>query len=100
MRQRTLLPLLILAAFTLALAGNAADIPADVGMYGGTPERNMVSSETGLPTTWDLASGKNVKWRQPLGSQSYGGPVIAGGNSLPQLPRCQRARWQDGQFHS
>ncbi len=51
----------------------------DVGMFGGTPARNMVSEATGLPSTWDLESGQNVKWRQPLGSQSYGGPVVAGG---------------------
>jgi outer membrane protein assembly factor BamB len=75
MKKKTILFLPLLAAVSLIGAG----IPDDVGMYGGTPERNMVSSETGLPSTWDLSSGKNVKWRQPLGSQSYGGPVIAGG---------------------
>lgn len=80
MRQRTLpLSLLTLAALALAIPTFAEEIPDDVGMYGGTPSRNMVSDETGLPADWDLSTGKNVKWRQPLGSQSYGGPVIAGG---------------------
>ncbi len=81
MRQRQPLLFLIPVLATLVLTGAvaAANIPDDVGMYGGTPSRNMVSDETGLPSTWDLSSGKNVKWRQPLGSQSYGGPVIAGG---------------------
>ena len=51
----------------------------DVGMYGGTPSRNMVSDETGLPSSWDLKTGKNIKWKQPLGSQSYGGPLVVGG---------------------
>ncbi len=81
MRQKSLTILLIpiFAGLTLAGVAAAASIPDDVGMYGGTPARNMISSETGLPATWDLESGENVKWRQPLGSQSYGGPVIAGG---------------------
>ena len=33
----------------------------------------------GLPTTWDVKTGKNVKWVAELGSQSYGNPVVAGG---------------------
>jgi len=48
-------------------------------MFGGTLTRNMVSDATGLPDTWDFRSGQNIKWRQSLGSQAYGGPVIAGG---------------------
>src|SRR6266446_10707609 len=48
-------------------------------MWGGTPDRNMVSPMKGLPTSWDVASKKNVKWVAQLGSQSYGNPVIAGG---------------------
>lgn len=48
-------------------------------MYANTPDRNMVSDAEGLPTTWNLKTGENVKWTQPLGSQSYAGPVIHGG---------------------
>ena len=48
-------------------------------MWGGTPDRNMVSSMKGLPTTWDVKTKKNVKWVAELGSQAYGNPVIAGG---------------------
>jgi outer membrane protein assembly factor BamB len=48
-------------------------------MWGGTPDRNMVSTETGIPRTWDVAAGENVKWAADLGSQSYGNPVVAGG---------------------
>ena len=47
-------------------------------MYGGTPSRNMVSEEKNLPSSWNIETGKNVKWQQSLGSQSYGGPVVAG----------------------
>jgi outer membrane protein assembly factor BamB len=48
-------------------------------MWGGTPDRNMVSSMKGLPAEWDVKTKKNVKWVADLGSQSYGNPVVAGG---------------------
>jgi len=48
-------------------------------MWGGTPDRNMVSALTGLPAAWDIKTKKNVKWVAELGSQSYGNPVVAGG---------------------
>ena len=51
----------------------------DWPMWGGTPDRNMVSSMKGIPTTWDVNTKKNVKWMAQLGSQSYGNPVVAGG---------------------
>ena len=54
-------------------------ISADWPMWGGTPSRNMVSPLKGMPTTWDVKSGKNVKWVAELGSQSYGNPVVASG---------------------
>src|ERR1700687_3264363 len=49
------------------------------GMYGGPPARNMAADPTHLPSRWDPATGLNVKWTADLGSQSYGGPVVAGG---------------------
>ena len=51
----------------------------DWHMWGGSPDRNMVSDATGMPTTWDVKTGQNIKWVAALGSQSYGNPVIAGG---------------------
>src|SRR3712207_6281122 len=51
----------------------------DWPMWGGTPDRNMVSPMKGLPTEWDIKTKKNVKWVAALGSQSYGNPVVAGG---------------------
>lgn len=48
-------------------------------MWGGSPDRNMVSDATGMPTTWDVKTGENIKWVAALGSQSYGNPVIGGG---------------------
>src|SRR5205809_2374065 len=51
----------------------------DWPMWGGTPDRNMVSNMKGLPTSWDIKTKKNVKWVAALGSQTYGNPVVAGG---------------------
>jgi len=70
--------LLLLAIFQLSGTVLAADLP-DRSMFGITPSRNMVSSETNLPERWEVATGQNVKWTASLGSQSYAGPVIAGG---------------------
>jgi len=50
----------------------------DWPMWGGTPDRNMVSAMKGLPTTWDIKTKKNVKWVAELGSQTYGNPVVSG----------------------
>jgi outer membrane protein assembly factor BamB len=51
----------------------------DWPMWGGTADRNMVSDMKGLPTSWDVKTGRNVKWVQKLGSQTYGNPVVANG---------------------
>jgi len=48
-------------------------------MWGGGPNRNMVSDEKGIPRTWDIKTKTNIKWEAELGSQSYGNPVVAGG---------------------
>ena len=63
----------------LVLAATATGLSADWPMWGGTPGRNMVSPMIGLPTTWDIKTGKNVKWVAELGSQSYGNPTVGGG---------------------
>ncbi len=66
-----------------AIVGSAQD-PAqaqtgDWPMLGGSPDRNMVSGETGISAKWDLKKKENVKWVVKLGSPTYGAPVIAGG---------------------
>jgi len=68
----------IILSAVVVVAASAA-VSADWPMWGGTPSRNMVSDMTGAPTTWDLKTGKNVKWVVELGSQSYGNPTVAGG---------------------
>ncbi len=47
-----------------------------------SPSRNRVSDEKGLPASFDLATGSNVKWVAALGSEAYAGPVVAGGKVL------------------
>ena len=71
----------LLLSSTAGPAGLAASDPGggDWPMWGGTPDRNMVSSMKALPTEWDVRTKKNVKWVAALGSQSYGNPVVAGG---------------------
>jgi outer membrane protein assembly factor BamB len=51
----------------------------DWPMWGGSPDRNMVSSIKGLPTDWNPEKRTNIKWVSTLGSQSYGNPVVGGG---------------------
>ena len=63
----------------IVVAASAAVMASDWPMWGGTPSRNMVSDAKGLPTTWDIKTGKNVKWVAELGSQSYGNPTVANG---------------------
>src|SRR5438876_1155510 len=66
----------------LALLPLAASrcLAADWHMWGGTHERNMINTvEKNIPDSWDVTTGKNIKWVSQLGSQSFGNPVIAGG---------------------
>lgn len=85
-------------ALTVLITGTPlrASDPAtgDWPMWGGTPDRNMVSNMKGLPAEWDIKTKKNVKWSAELGSQSYGNPVVAAGvvlvgtnNEAPRDPK-------------
>ena len=73
----------ILAVAAVALAGGQQQTTRPAGndwpMLGGSPDRNAVSAEKGIPHEWNIKAKKNVKWVAPLGSYSYGGPVVAGG---------------------
>ncbi len=75
----TLIPRTLAGLFLCSLPSlRAADWP----MLGGSPERNMVSTEKGLPIAWDeggKSPRKNIKWVAELGEVTYGAPVISGG---------------------
>jgi outer membrane protein assembly factor BamB len=67
------------ASRPLSGTSEATSEGGDWPMWGGTPDRNMVSSMKGLPTNWDVEKKVNVKWVATLGSQSYGNPTVARG---------------------
>ncbi|NWF85760.1 MAG: PQQ-binding-like beta-propeller repeat protein [Bryobacteraceae bacterium] len=68
---------ILCAGSVLALAGDPGT--NSWPMWGGTPDRNMVSSMKGVPARWDVAKKENIKWVAQLGSQSYGNPTVGGG---------------------
>src|SRR5262245_16033343 len=71
---------ILLSAFYLLPSASASDPGSgDWPMWGGTPDRNMVSNMKGLPTSWDVGKKTNVKWVAQLGSQTYGNAVVSGG---------------------
>ncbi len=63
----------------------------DWPQWGGTRLRNNAPNVTGLPTEWnigkfdrktgewDKSKAENIRWFANLGSQTYGNPVVAGG---------------------
>jgi len=63
-------------------AGGPKGGKGDWAMFGGSLSRNMANTTVkGLPSEWNIDEGetKNIKWAADLGSQSYGGPLVAGG---------------------
>jgi outer membrane protein assembly factor BamB len=70
-------------------------------MYGGTNQRNMANTtDKDIPESWNVGEGKkdwkNIKWAIDLGTDAYGGPVIAGGriyvgtnNGRPRDPKIK-----------
>lgn len=66
-------------AVSLAAVPSAPLAAADWPMWGGDADRNMVSTESGIPRTWNIKDKTNVKWVAEIGSQSYGNPVVADG---------------------
>ncbi len=77
----------------------APALAADQPQWGQAWSRNMVSSETNLPETFDPASGKNLRWTVKLGTEGHSTPVVAGGkiylgtnNGAPRDPKHQGDR--------
>jgi len=85
-RKKTVLQTIVLTAL---VAGIYASFPysciaqgSDSPQWGEKHSRNMVSGETGLPESFDPATGKNIKWVASIGSDAYATPVVAGGKVL------------------
>lgn len=53
--------------------------PGDWPQWGGTGFRNNTPPGRDIPTEWDVESGRNIRWSMPLGSETYGNPVVANG---------------------
>lgn len=75
--MKHLLLTLVFAAPAALLAGDPGT--ADWPMWGGSADRNMVSSQKGIATSWDITKKTNIKWVATLGSQAYGNPVVGNG---------------------
>ncbi len=73
---------LLITALFFGLAAISIVCAEDQPQWGQRYSRNMVSDETGLPETLDPATGENIKWVAPLGTQTYSTPVVAGGRVL------------------
>ncbi|CAN5504358.1 PQQ-binding-like beta-propeller repeat protein [soil metagenome] len=86
MNKQLIAPLLV-AALAVPVATTAGDWPT----WGGGPQRDMASDETGIPIDFDpgeykkgteeidLATTKHARWVAKLGSSSYGTPTVADG---------------------
>ena len=62
MRKKFIAGALVAIPATLfVLWASDTNAGGDWPMWGGTPDRNMVSKMKGIPTSWDVKSGKNVK---------------------------------------
>jgi outer membrane protein assembly factor BamB len=86
---------LIAWIFLFPMLSPAADQP----QWGQLHSRNMVSEETGLPATFNVETGENIKWSVELGQSTYTTPIIVGGkvligtnNENPRNPKHQGDR--------
>jgi len=81
-----------LFAFKLDDNGNPIIDGGDWAQWGGTSYRNNTPEATGIPIDWSVGrlnretgvwtGQKNIKWVSPVGSQTYGNPVVSGGKVL------------------
>jgi outer membrane protein assembly factor BamB len=72
-----LIQLLLPTLFTLSTFSTI--LAADQPQWGQAWNRNMVSSETNLPDSFDPKTGKNIKWIAQLGTESHSTPIVGGG---------------------
>jgi outer membrane protein assembly factor BamB len=89
------LVLSVVSATVVADHARAEDQP----QWGQRYSRNMVSDEKYLPATFDPATGENILWTAPLGTETNSTPVVANGkviictnNARPRDPRHEGRR--------
>ena len=82
------------ALFLVASGFLAGSFAADQPQWGEAWSRNMVSGERGLPATFDIATGRNVKWQTEIGTEAYSSAIVASGrvyigtnNGRPKDPK-------------
>lgn len=107
MRLMAIMLIMTLNLWGTAIAGTSPKVSTDPGqpkvhakdwpMWGGRPDRNMVSDEKALPSTWDVSTKKNIKWIADLGTSTYGNPVVSDGkifigtnNGRPRNPAIKK----------
>jgi outer membrane protein assembly factor BamB len=83
----------------LLLATPIALPAADQPQWGQRWTRNLASTERGLPESFDVATGRNIRWVAKLGNETHSTPIVADGrvyvgtnNGDPRDPRHQGDR--------
>ena len=92
----TMITLRLFPLFVLWVASlHAADQP----QWGQRWTRNLVSAERDLPDTFDVNTGKNIRWTAKIGTETHSTPIIADGrvylgtnNGEPRDPNHQGDR--------
>ena len=72
------LPTPLACALFLTLSASVI-CASDQPQWGAAWSRNMVSAEKGLPSSFDLETGENIKWIAKIGTETHGTPIVAGG---------------------
>ena len=95
-----------LVAAWLALLVTSPLRATDQPQWGQAWSRNMVSAERGLPDSFDPKSGRNIKWKVALGTETHSTPVIANGrvyigtnNGEPRDGKHKGDRGEIGRAH-
>jgi len=72
----------LFVGFQFCLSYSCTAQGKDASQWGERHTRNMVSDATGLPATFNIETGKNVKWSVSIGSNGFATPVISKGKVL------------------
>jgi len=87
------------AGFILIVVAAGVGHAVDQPQWGEAWSRNMVSSEHGLPASFDPKTGENIKWSAELGTETHSTPIISGrkvyigtNNGHPRDPQQQGDR--------